>query len=355
MQNSNASAEALAGLKATLAEAQAGVRAQLDAGWSQLIERAFEQQFAEIDARLQSDFDVAVNEKSKDLAARTTEMTRTSAQRDTTAMLNQMGRRLRQAENREAWIRTLLEGASNYCARAALFQVAGKNLKFEGGLGIGEDPETTAAEFPLKSAPAFANVVEARETVVALGTAGELSQTAMELMGGSSAKKVYLFPMVLRQNVAAVLYAEPALEQEHEPMDVSALELIAALAANTIEGETVMVPVRPRLDLIRIAAVGAAPEDATPDEAVHLRGKRFARNQVAHLMLYKTAQVNAGRAARDVYGTLKGDIDAGREAFRQQFLSNCPSMVDYYHLELVNTIAKNESALLGPIYPGPLR
>jgi len=351
MENPIGSAEAVAGLKGTLAEAQAGVRASLDNGWTELIERVFAQQFAEIESRLENDFDAAVNHKSKDVAARMVDLARTSAQRETTEMLNQMGRRLRQAENREGWIRTLLEGASNYCGRAALFQVAGKNLKFEGGLGIGEDPETVATEFPLTSAPAFANVVESRETVVAMGTASELSQTATQLVGDSSAKKVYLFPVVLRQSVVAVLYAEPAPEREQEPLDMGALELIAALAANTLEGETVMVPQRPSLDLVRIASVEATP----PDEEIHLRGKRFARTQVAHLMLYKNAEVKAGRAARDVYGTLKGDIDAGREAFRQQFLSNCPSMVDYYHLELVNTIAKSERDILGPGYPGSLR
>ena len=45
------------------------------------------------------------------------------------------------------------------------------------------------------------------------------------LLGDASEKKVYLFPVVARQNVVAVLYAEPG----DRPVDVSAMELLASL------------------------------------------------------------------------------------------------------------------------------
>jgi hypothetical protein len=105
--------------------------------------------------------------------------------------------------------------------------------------------------------------------------------------------------MVLRQTVVAVLYAEPG----NELIDVSALELLTALAVNSIEAEEVTVKTGPE-ELIRIAG----PEkQASPagkpsawsllsktEQETHLRAQRFARTEVAQLLLYKVKKVKAG-------------------------------------------------------------
>jgi hypothetical protein len=54
-----------------------------------------------------------------------------------------------------------------------------------------------------------------------------------------------------------------------------------------------------------------------------------------------------------LYASLRQEIDADREAYRRDFLSHLP-MVDYYHLELVRTLAHDNPELLGEDYPGPL-
>ena len=94
------------------------------------------------------------------------------------------------------------------------------------GLSLGNHPPV-----PLASAPAFGSAVESKDTVVAVGTPSELSQTISSILGDASTKKVYLFPIVVRQNVIAVLYAEPG----EVAVDVSALELLAGLASASIE------------------------------------------------------------------------------------------------------------------------
>jgi hypothetical protein len=64
--------------------------------------------------------------------------------------------------------------------------------------------------------------------------------------------------------------------------------------------------------------------------------------------------VRAGRAGRDLYGTLRNSIDAARDAFRLSFFAPCSSMVDYLHLELVHTLANDDPDLLGNNYSGPM-
>ncbi len=90
------------------------------------------------------------------------------------------------------------------------------------------------------------------------------------------------------------------------------------------------------------------------EQELHLRARRFARVQVAEMRLYKSQAVRAGRARCKLYAELKEDIDSAREAFRRQFFSPSRSMPDYFHLELIGTLANDDMAVLGEDYPGPL-
>jgi len=100
-----------------------------------------------------------------------------------------------------------------------------------------------------------------------------------------------------------------------------------------------------------LAPPSAAPRDMTED---HLKAQRFARVRVAEMALYQAAQVNAGRTARNLYGTLKAQIDEARQGFQEKFLTEAQGMPDYLHGEIVLVLAHNDTSLLGPDYPGPL-
>jgi hypothetical protein len=90
------------------------------------------------------------------------------------------------------------------------------------------------------------------------------------------------------------------------------------------------------------------------DRGLHLRAQRFARVQVANIRLYKSEKVKNGRAAHDLYTSIKEEIDSAREVFRREFLDASDSMVDYLHLELVGTLANDDTDVLGRNYPGPM-
>jgi hypothetical protein len=90
------------------------------------------------------------------------------------------------------------------------------------------------------------------------------------------------------------------------------------------------------------------------DQDLHLRAQRFARVKIAEIRLYKSQAVKAGRASQSLYALLKPEIDAGRDGFREQYLTASPTMVDYFHVELLRTLANEDATLLGADYPGPL-
>lgn len=329
------------------------IRELLDGGWRADLDRIFGERFDEIQARIERHVNQSIQRAVDEFRRGELVAARESAANEATDLLHQAARRMRQADSREVWMRAFLERAGDYSARAALFAIRGRTLRYEGGLGIEDSNSDSAAEIQLASAPAFASAVESRDTVVTSPTAGELSEPFARLLRPGKSK-VYLFPFSLRGQVVGILYAEPG----DKPLNLSGLELLTALAETTIEPPTAA----QRADgLVRLgpdttpeitgatwAALPAAVQEA------HARAERFARTRVAQIMLYKMDQVRNGRSGRDLYATLKDEIDAGREAYRQQFLSGGPSVPDYFHTELLRTLAKDDAGMLGADYPGPL-
>ncbi len=102
------------------------------------------------------------------------------------------------------------------------------------------------------------------------------------------------------------------------------------------------------VEFLKTLAPPVAGEDRDP------RAQRFARVRVAEIQLYHAAQMKSGRAAGDVYGALKSQMDAARDAYREKFLTPVNGTADYLHAEFVRTLANDDAALLGPEYPGPL-
>ena len=326
------------------------VREQLESGWREQLDRVFEERFAEVEARLSREFTEALERYRRDFSA--TELARgaESAAMEATDRLNQTARRMKHAENREVWIQALLERAADFCGRAALFAVKGHTLRYEAGLGMNEDSVAASVDVALENAPAFKNAVESKDTTVSAATARDLSDEVARLVGESPDKRAYLFPFTFRGQVVGVLYSEPGASV----VRIGGLELLTALAETTIEPE---VPAKAE-GLVRVAGAveGGSPWTglSAGDQELHARAERFARSRVAELMLYHIQRVKEARAARDVYGSLKEEIDAGRAAYREQFLTGPVPVPDYLHAELIRTVAKGDAAILGESYPGPL-
>ncbi|HXW15388.1 MAG TPA: hypothetical protein VEN79_12845 [Terriglobia bacterium] len=89
------------------------------------------------------------------------------------------------------------------------------------------------------------------------------------------------------------------------------------------------------------------------EQKVHKDAKRFAKLLVSEIELYNKAKVAEGRKNRDLYKRLKTDIDRSRQTFEKRFGKALSNQVDYFHDELVKTLAVNDAEVLGPEYPGP--
>jgi hypothetical protein len=93
----------------------------------------------------------------------------------------------------------------------------------------------------------------------------------------------------------------------------------------------------------------------TPElQALHLRAQRFARVRTAQIRISEADDLRKGTQQGDIYSALRRSIDAARHDYERSFMSQSPTMVDYLHLELVRSLAHENSQLMGQNYPGPI-
>lgn len=104
----------------------------------------------------------------------------------------------------------------------------------------------------------------------------------------------------------------------------------------------------------RYGADTELPIEVADDEErrLHNDARRFARLLVSEIKLYNEKQVVEGRAQNDLYVRLREYIDRSREMYDKRVKPDVAQKFDYFHYELVNTLAEGDTAKLGSAYPG---
>jgi hypothetical protein len=308
--------------------------------WREVVDKYHSGLVDELSARLDSDLRDAVSQAVAE------------ARRSQVESLNQVLRRLRTA-GEEHVLKLLAEECAPFAARLVVLVFETNQARLAAGSGM----ETTEIEngglaFDTSSAPAIVAAVESRDPVVALSTDAEISPVLAKAFRSAPGEKAYLFPIVARHSVMAMLAASG--------VQVSApVELLCEAAGMRLE---TFQPVVSQL-LSQRAGEQAVPNRETPlawddlnaeDRKLHLQAQRMARLRVAEMRLYHENEVRSGAATGDIYRALQNEIDAARDQFLQAFLSKSSSMVDYLHLELLRSLAHDDDRLLGHHYPGPM-
>ncbi len=271
--------------------------------------------------------------------------------------LHKAVRRAENAEGRDDVIAALLDGVSSYAERAVLLQLEGDMITGICGIPGSEDPyESHSVEIPVEHAPALHNSKQSGEPLVAMRLESEFSSELLGYLGEAADEKIRIFPVLSRGLVKALLLAEAGTK----PFHAGSIEILTMTAGHRW---TVSKEAAEPTQLIAIqGSQEPKPKENTQnwfqlspqEQEVHLRAQRFARVQVAELRLYQSERVRQSRRDNNIYGVFRSEIDQAREEFRTQFVETCPSMLDYYHMELVRILANENEKVLGPEYPGPL-
>ncbi|HKG46177.1 MAG TPA: hypothetical protein VKB02_05590 [Pyrinomonadaceae bacterium] len=88
------------------------------------------------------------------------------------------------------------------------------------------------------------------------------------------------------------------------------------------------------------------------ERRLHNDARRFARLLISEIKLYNEQKVAEGRIEHDLYDRLREYIDRSREMYDKRVKAEVASRYDYFHGELVNTLAEGDASKLGANYPG---
>jgi hypothetical protein len=309
--------------------------------WREVVDKYHSGLVDELSVRLDSDLRDAVSHAVAE------------ARRSQVESLNQVLRRLRTA-GEEHILKLVAEGCAPFAGQLVVLVFESNQARSAAGSGMeATEIENGGLAFDTGSAPAIVAAIDSRDPVVALSTEAEISPVLAKAFRSGPDGKAYLFPVVARQSVMAMLAASA--------VQVSApIELLCEAAGMRLE--TFQPVLSPQL-VSQQANNPAVPNRETPlawddlnaeDRKLHLQAQRMARLRVAEMRLYHENEVRSGAATGDIYGALQNEIDAARDQFLQTFLSKSPTMVDYLHLELLRSLAHDDDSLLGHHYPGPM-
>jgi hypothetical protein len=109
-------------------------------------------------------------------------------------------------------------------------------------------------------------------------------------------------------------------------------------------------PVRSR---VRDRNIDLPIEVSDDERKEHVKARRFARLLVSEIRLYNEQKVVEGLEAGDLYERLREAIDRSRETYDRRVHPLVAAKFDYFHYEMVNSLAQGKAEKLGPGYPGP--
>jgi hypothetical protein len=298
-------------------------------------------------------------------------------------------------------LRALLDAGAAYAARVALFVMKAGAANGWQGRGFGDDEGIKDFSLDMNAGPA----IHAYQNRVATpGNIAEMDHRFVDRFGGPENEQVLLLPLVLKDKVAALLYADGGAEGL---LDSPSLELLVMATSAWLEvaslrkqsqvqkegGESTAAPERPAptpvqtvssfsdpfashapkhnarapepepvAEVVEVSthaasasAAASAPAAATDpfaamsaeDADSHRKAQRFARLLVDEIKLYNQAKVAEGRRNKDLYDRLKDDIEKSRATYTKRYGSTAAASGDYFQKEVVRNLAEEDLSVMG--------
>ena len=303
-------------------------------------------------------------------------------------------------------LRALLEAGSAYGSRIALFVVKAGAASGWQSRGLGGDDAVKDFPLDMTAGPA-AHAYQNR--IVAPANIAEMDPRFVKQFGGPENEQVMVLPLVLKDKVAALLYADagsdgvldgPSLEvlvlttsawlelaslRKQSQRDIGdagpSMERSAAPVATPVAAQAqsassfsdpfaahtpkhiAPAPVpepEPAAEVVEVATHGASASAAAPataadpfagmsseDADTHRKAQRFARLLVDEIKLYNQAKVAEGRRNKDLYDRLKEDIDKSRSTFQKRYGNTAAASGDYFQKEVVRSLAEDDNSVMG--------
>jgi hypothetical protein len=302
-------------------------------------------------------------------------------------------------------LRALLDAGSAYAARLALFVVKGGNATGWQGRGFGDDESIKDFALDMSAGPVAHSY---QNRIAAPANIAEMDRRFVDRFSGPENEQILMLPLVLKDKVAALLYADGGSENL---LDAASLELLVLTTSSWLEVTSLRkqaqkdlgseaaiaappVAAAPPAQTVssfsdpfaahtpkHIAPIAAEPEPAAAevvevvevahaatasaaasapaaaadpfagmpaeDADTHRKAQRFARLLVDEIKLYNQAKVAEGKRHKDLYDRLKEDIDKSRSTYQKRYGTTVAASGDYFQKEVVRSLAEDDTAVMG--------
>ncbi len=291
----------------------------------------------------------------------------------------------------------LVTETARIAPRAAMFILKGGNCVGWYAEGFDQSPGFSNEAVKKISVPSSADtvfraVISTRHSFLGESGAHRDNVQLLSRIGNVLPSAIFAMPLILRDKIAAVLYADSGDAREGLE-GTEAISILVSYACKLIdllsaakavgkstaevqaervremapaapppahqEGATVMfrqppggaasapAPARPApAAAARPAPAPAAPVDLETRKQ-HEDAKRFARLLVSEIKLYREAEVQQGRKNRDLYDRLKDDIDRSRQLYLERVPAEVRTQSNYFNEELIRILADGDPGALG--------
>jgi hypothetical protein len=298
-------------------------------------------------------------------------------------------------------LRALLDSVAQHSSRTALFVIKGGAAS--GWQGRGFEDNDAVKEFALDTSRGLPERV-LHEKAPFSGQILDMDPRFVDHFGSPAEDQIVMLPLLLKDKVAALVYADGGLEMNR--LDTASVELLvvstsawleltslrkqapkesapyaesapAAGAAQSVSSfndpfaghapkhratasaasyEQPAETAQMEVVTAAAAAAGVEPGSSVPhagaalseeDADIHRKAQRFARLLVDEIKLYNQAKVAEGRKNKDLYDRLKEDIDKSRATFKKRYGNTAAASVDYLQAELVRSLAEDDITVMG--------
>jgi hypothetical protein len=307
-------------------------------------------------------------------------------------------------------LRSLLDNTVRYSGRGALFVVKAGAATGWQGRGFTKDGDDTIKDFALNVTTGVPEQA-LRSRMPFSGATHDIDPEFVARFGAPADDKLLVLPLLLKEKVAALVYADSGAEGGGK-LDAAAVELlvlatsawleVASLRKQALKEESAeasgektesappppvpaapahsdpfaahapkhVAPVpepvaAPPVEVEQpvavaqaepvVSAAAAAPAPAadpyanlSPEDAdVHRKAHRFARLLVDEIKLYNQVKVSEGRKHKDLYDRLKEDIEKSRATYQKRYGNTAAGGADYFSQELVRSLAEDDTSIMG--------
>ncbi len=298
-------------------------------------------------------------------------------------------------------LRALLDGSARYAARVALFIVKGSRAS--GWQARGFANSDAIKDFALsENSPAVARAIG--ERVATSASEDSMDERFLKDFGKPATGEGQIFPLILKDKVAALVYADGGTG-ESGAFDIGSIELLMlatgawlevtslrkqtqkeptaanietasappaqmsaapapafndpfashapafstghARAAAASAGESPAPVVGPEVAAVEAPPAPSAPSMSPEDQDVHNKAQRFARLLVDEIKLYNQAKVSEGRKNKDLYDRLKETIEKSRSTYQKRYGNTVAGSGNYFHHEIMRSLAEDDPSIMG--------